>query len=214
MKIKVIKKEIEGVFLQPKKTYYFGKLVHGTPYFWPMGYCPTIIKIRKLEKRTPDEIEAHVNGNSWLIGKEDTIYKHIPMVRRSYNKILKVFGKVYYIEWGWPVAIHKGELGWKDKFESPRFEWGPAFIIFFFKLQFGVFWGPPSNDKWGPDIYWEMILWYLHYSDKDIKKAKETWGWVDGETKESTWDDNYLIEPTTKDIFRTSCLTNKIQNNE
>ena len=39
--------------------------------------------------------------------------------------------------------------------------------------------------------YYEQILWYLYYSDKDIIKAEKTWGW---ETAgKSTWNNDYLI---------------------
>jgi hypothetical protein len=38
-----------------------------------------------------------------------------------------------------------------------------------------------------------MILHYLYYADKDIKKAEKTWGWIDYDTKLSTWDKKYLL---------------------
>jgi hypothetical protein len=86
--------------------------------------------------------------------------------------------------------IHKTELGWKDKYESPRYEWSPALYILFFNLQFIIWWNSPDNDN---DSYYEMVLWYLKYSDKDIEKAEKTWGWVDYYTKKSTWNKDYLI---------------------
>jgi hypothetical protein len=96
----------------------------------------------------------------------------------------------YYIFYGFPITISKVSLGWKDKFNSPRYEWSPQYHIFMFGLQFAIFWNAPDGDN---DTYYEMILHYLEYSNKDIKKAKETWSWVNGDTKQSTWNNKYLI---------------------
>lgn len=158
--IRKIKKEIAGVFVPPKKKYYFGKLYFGAPYFYPYGYCSSVIKVRKNK------------------------YTYKP------SNFFKILG--YYVYYGSPVVYKKIGLGWKDKFNTPRHEWDPAFYLYFFGLQFCIFWGAPNKDD-DHNVYWEMILWYLHYSDKDIEKAKNTWGWVDYNTKESTWNDNFLI---------------------
>ncbi len=96
----------------------------------------------------------------------------------------------YFIFYGYPLKISKVSLGWKDKHSTPRFEWSPQFHIFMFGLQFAIFWNAPDDDN---DRYYEMILHYLYYADKDIKKAKDTWGWTDIKTKQSTWDKKYLI---------------------
>ena len=55
MKLKELKKEIKGVFKPPKKRYYLGKLYYGTPYFYPINFNSTIVKIRKLKLRNDDE---------------------------------------------------------------------------------------------------------------------------------------------------------------
>jgi hypothetical protein len=91
---------------------------------------------------------------------------------------------------GTPIVIRKFELGWKDKFNSPRFEFNPRFEIYFFMFYINITFVSPDTFE---DIYWEMILWYLYYSDKNITKAKKTWEWSDYDTKKSTWDDKYLI---------------------
>ena len=122
------------------------------------------------------------NYNSTIL----TIRKAHPQFLRC--KYFKLFG--YEISYGWPFAIVKYDLGWKDKFSSPRFEWSSSFQILFFGVQFCMWWVAPVPNE---DSYWEQVLWYLKYSDKDIVKAKETWGWVDCQTKESTWKDEYLI---------------------
>lgn len=125
------------------------------------------------------------NFNSTIL----TIRKERPKFLRC--KYFKVFGRE--ISYGWPISIKSTELGWKDKYDSPRFEWSPSYMIFFFRWQFCIFWDAPDGDN---DKYYEMVLRYLKYSDKDIKKAEEDWGWVDGTTKKSTWNRDYLVGET------------------
>lgn len=144
-------------FIPPKKTFYFGSIVHYCPYYLPRNFIPTILKINKKE------------------------------IKYNRNKNFNLFG--YNISYGSPIVIHKNDLGWKDKYDSPRFEWSPSFMIFFFSWQFCIFWKSPDGDN---DSYWEQFLWYSQYSDKDIKKAKETWGWTSKGV--STWNENYLKE--------------------
>lgn len=196
MKFLKVLKEIKGVFVQPEKVYYFGKAYHGAPYFEPTHYIGSIIRVRKLKPRTPEEIEKKNEQYTHNKNKPDHLYSNYPMVRRAKNKIFKIFGNVYYITWGKPWVMKFVELGWKDKYQTPRFEWCPQFHIYFFGLQFCIHWMAPllEGEKYiNNDRYYEMVLWYLEYADKDIKKAEETWGWVDVETKESSWNKNYLI---------------------
>ena len=116
-----------------------------------------------------------------------TIRKERPKFKRC--KYFKLFG--YEISYGWPIKIVNYDLGWKDKFYTPRFEWNPSFQIWFFNWQFCIHWIAPLKETI-EDTYWEMILWYLNYSDKDIINARSTWGWKDVDTNMSTWNDNYL----------------------
>ena len=78
--------------------------------------------------------------------------------------------------------LNKNKLLWKDKFDSPRCEREPQFR--FEWLWFSIY------GVWGDDHYWEQWLWLNTYCDGDYEKAKETWGWVDYDTKKSTWNDN------------------------
>lgn len=107
--------------------------------------------------------------------------------RKKYNrnKSFKLFG--YNISYGSPIVLHRNDLGWKDKYNSPRFEWSPSFILFFFNWQFCIFWTSPDDND---DNYWEQFLWYSEYSDRNIKKAEETWGWTSKGV--STWNKSYL----------------------
>ena len=59
MKLSQLIKETKGVFKPPVKKYYLGKLVYGTPYFWPINFNSTIISFRKLEEKTQEEEEIY-----------------------------------------------------------------------------------------------------------------------------------------------------------
>lgn len=192
MKTSKLLKEIKGVFKPPRKEYYLGKLIYGTPYFWPQNFCSTIFNIRKLKEKTQEQIDKE---------KKDYPYKHtidkfsnLPMARRTKAWIFKLFGSYYRLSVGWPIKVHRSTLGWKDKFESPRYEWSPAFLFYFFKWQFCIFYTAPKiqGQEGCQDNYWEMILWHLYYCDKDIQKSQKEWSWVNLDTKESTWNTKYL----------------------
>jgi len=105
------------------------------------------------------------------------------------NNSFNLFG--YNITYGSPIIIDWHGIGWKDKFDSPRFEWSPSFYVFFFNWQFIIKWRSPGEPN---ELYYEMVLWWLYYSDKDIKIAEETWPWSNGKTKKSTWDNKYIIK--------------------
>lgn len=186
MKIKELLKEINGVFKPPIKKHYFGKIYYGTPYFYPRNFNRNILKIKKLHLTPQEELDKLPNDYV----RKNKKFSNLPMVRRSKYWTPKIFNQHYYIEIGYPIAIKRIQLGWKDKYESPRFEWTPSFQVYFFKWQYCNFWNAPDGDD---NRYYEQILWYLIYSNKDIKKAEETWGWVNGKTKESTWKKEYLL---------------------
>ena len=188
MKLKDLKKEIKGVFKPLKKRYYLGILRYGTPYFYPWGFNSTIISIRRLKLR-PEECWIHVNEPE----RNKEKFTNLPFVRRSKHWIFKIFNTYFYMEIGYPITIVKQGLGWKDKWDSPRFEWNPSFKIYFFFWQFCIWWVSPYKDDKDDDLYFEMILWYCKYADRDIKKAKETWGWINADTAKSTWDDKFLL---------------------
>lgn len=189
MTIREIKRHIKGVFKLPRRKWYFGRVEHGTPYFLPRGFCKTVIKFRKLARKTPQELAEYLERWPYAANNRGVEYKNLPMVRRSYNRIIKLFGVEYYVEWGWPVAVHVGYLGWKMKYDAVRFEWSPSFHIFFFGLQLCYWWVPPGNDL---DSYWEQVLHFIVKADRDINKAKETWVWQDADGN-STWNNNYLV---------------------
>ncbi|MDA3854970.1 MAG: hypothetical protein PF569_01830 [Candidatus Woesearchaeota archaeon] len=191
MKIKDLLKEIKGVFKAPIKQYYLGKIIFGTPYFYPLNFCTTIISIRKLKLRSSEDSKRFIGMYSYLKNDKQTKFSNIPMVRRAKNSIIKIFNNYYFVTIGWPIKIDSTVLGWKEKYDSFVFEWVPSFCVFFFKWQFCIHWtAPVDRDDY---LYYEMILQWLFKCNKDIKKAEETWGWVDYETRQSTWNKKYLL---------------------
>lgn len=175
-------KDIKEIFKIPKKKYYFGKAVLGSPYMFPWYYCNSIIKIRKLKLKTKKEYDDYVERYPHLKKSKFIKFSNVPEVRRTINFVKKIFNNYYYIEIGYPIKIIKVKLGWKDKFGSPRYEWCPQFHIYFFGLQFAIFWNAPDDDNY---TYYEMIIHYLYYADKDIIKAEKTCV--------TTWNKKYLI---------------------
>ena len=102
-----------------------------------------------------------------------------------------------------PAYIHimSVDVGWKDKFNSPRYEYPPAIWIHLFGINLIWYWDIKRDGY--TDDYWEQALWYLYYyrnisygrlDSPDIEKAKKSWPWTDVRTNESTWNDNYLIK--------------------
>lgn len=113
--------------------------------------------------------------------------------RKIFNrpKISYYFGKwisglpVYKGNIPYPIGIFSYDLLWKDKYDTPRYEYPPAINIVFFRKYQLLIWLEQDVK------YWEQLLWYLYYSDKDIFEAKKSWPWRDL-NKISTWSDKYI----------------------
>ena len=87
-----------------------------------------------------------------------------------------------YLKWHtpkwFPIHIMSHDIGWKDKWNTPRYERPGYFIIFFGRnyktcWQFSIVTHAPKiyccNDCTCEDFddnYWESMLWYLHYADE------------------------------------------------
>ncbi len=132
---------------------------------------------------------------------------------KTYWKARKVFKRpkinVYFGEWttGLPVyrskcfiKIYHYDLYWKHKFDSPRFEFNPAFnLILFGKWQLFIWLSNPIGNNMLDDDYWEQMVWFLHYYEDygrkcpDIVEAECEWPWT-YPTKKSTWKSEFLIE--------------------
>lgn len=172
-------------FKAPIKRYYFGKIVHGAPYLHPRKFNKNILSIRKLILKTEEEIAEETKKYPYRYYREN--FKNIPLVRRCKNWTVKIFGNYYFIEIGFPWAISNVELGWKDKFNTPRLEWCPALYIYFFHWQFCIWWDYPNSDN-----YWEMYIWWKYYCNKDLKEAEDSWVWRNATTGLSTWNKENL----------------------
>lgn len=93
-----------------------------------------------------------------------------------------------------PIHIVSWDIGWKDKYNTPRYE-NPGYFIIFFGRDYHKHWqfsmtvtAPDffcNNDctiEDHDDNYWESMLWYLHYADtyntlngkRDIVKARNS----------------------------------------
>lgn len=103
------------------------------------------------------------------------------------------FLKRYTPKW-FPIHVSSWNIGWKDKYNTPRYEHLGHFIIFFGRdyhkhWQFSMTVTAPNffcnNDCTVEDHdenYWESMLWYLHYADtyntlnnkRDIVKARDS----------------------------------------
>lgn len=85
-------------------------------------------------------------------------------------------GKAYYEKVGSVYCKLRG-LMWKDKFDSPRHEENPQFIIKFLWWKLQLEW--TTRDFLADTIFWETILDVVYYG-KSIKDA----------IKSNTWNDN------------------------
>jgi len=100
------------------------------------------------------------------------------------------------------IQIISRDVGWKDKYDTPRFEYCPYIWIHIYKLNWVWYWGLPLHQNHREDEYWEQALWYLYYTktisqglieQPDIQKAKESWPWQDMNGN-STWTDEFLVK--------------------
>lgn len=142
-------------FKKPIKKYYFGPQMYGNPYFFPWNYNEKIIRITKSKDK---------------------------MVHRSDYKF-KLLG--YDISFGTPVIFTRPYLSWEQRNDvTIRVSYLPAFHLYFFGLQFCIFYGSFT--------YWEMLMFYLKICNSDIERAENEWSWIDGKTKESTWKKEFI----------------------
>lgn len=83
-------------------------------------------------------------------------------------------------------------LGWKDKYDSPRFEWNPYILLKIFKWCIRLDIVSPNNINNDEDIYWETLLDAIEYN-KDFKTC----------IKENTWfSDNGIYNVKTLKLLK------------
>ena len=69
--------DLKGVFVPPVKKYYLGKIVYGTPYFWPTGFNKNIISVRRLIPKTQQELAKELLDYPYYRNREK--FKNIPI---------------------------------------------------------------------------------------------------------------------------------------
>jgi hypothetical protein len=154
-------------FVKPKITAYLGLVQNGTPYYYPRNWVSTIIKISSTKPFADGNIER---------------FKQYSMAWKTFR--FTFLNRWWCIQIGTPIVLKRLELGWKEKYGTPRFEWLPSIQLYFFMFEFSMF--------LGNDDYWEQLLWVKYFSDGDVDKGRESWKWIDGISKESTWYEGYI----------------------
>lgn len=111
-----------------------------------------------------------------------SIKKFLP--KFNSNKYFKI-GK-YYIFFGSAIIFKKHDFSWKDKYNTPRYEFTASKYLFIGPFQF-IMRYVPIFEKYGE--FFEQYLWYKYYSDENLEKAEKTWGWMRNGV--STWNKDY-----------------------
>ena len=144
------------------------------------------------------------------------LYVCIENPKKTMNKLKRVFKPLkcyfrcskkswYPVLWcSQPAYIHimMHDVGWKDKYDTPRYEVPPYIWIHLFGLNLIWFWCLPLHQGHKINEYWEQALWYLYYYDNisygcyspNLEEAKQSWPWEDYHTKKSSWTDEFLIK--------------------
>lgn len=167
-------KDLKGLwnspFKPPRFRFYFGKIRHGAPIFYPRKW----VKLTKIEA-----IEKALEG----IGNP----KHVDYKKQLGDVLHKYTGcktarSIKYF------GINLVPLGWKTKFSFLRWEWNPQISIVLFGLQFCIWLIAPK--KVDNSAYWESWLYYKYYTDKNqlvkerlqqcFKEAPCTWQTPEG----------------------------------
>ena len=156
---------------------------------------------------------------NWIyLDRRKYLYIDISNPKKTLNKLKNVFKPLkcyfkfekgiyapYPVLWvSKPAYIHIifQDVGWKDKYDTPRFEYPPYVWIHIYKWNWVWYWGLSPHQSHRNDEYWEQALWYLYYfktisqgliKQPDIQEARESWPWQDMEGN-STWTDEFLVK--------------------
>ena len=71
---------------------------------------------------------------------------------------------------------------WKDKYGTPRFELSPMICLTIlkrisFRIRLIAPKVPQKQEDFYSDDYFEQLLWFTNYSEKNLRKAILTWPW-------------------------------------
>ena len=179
-----------GVLNSPLKglklKWYFGDIVHGTPYFLPRKTVKSTIgdankSWEELGERSKAAYENSKGKTEWVKNYVKTVKKYVP---------IKYFGFDFTT------------LGWKPKYDEYRFEWNPSISIVIFGKQLFISIIPNLSDEYGVtiDTYWECWLNYKFETDKTKSKKdraielfnKYSCTWVRYSNNEEIKTDHYF----------------------
>jgi len=147
-----------SVFKGLKLEFYFGDIVKGVPYFFP----------RRLVKLTKKECEEYLQEDIEKFKKTDSVFAKNLVATRTweYYKSMSKFIPIKYF------GFNCTSLGWKMKYDDPRFEWPPMYSFVIFGKQLHITVRPNiSVDDINEfahieDVYWETWLNYKYHTDK------------------------------------------------
>lgn len=142
-------------------------------------------------------IVVHLCNPLKTISKVKNIFKK-PKLNIYIGKVIQGFPLSKY-SLGKILTIWCNDIYWKDKYDSPRFEFPPQInIVFFRKWQIFLEWKSPIQEYNGfwciEDCYWEAMLWYLYYHKSPKEACELVSGWEKSDGNKLTKEDvEYLI---------------------
>ena len=157
-------KILNSPFKPFKVSFYVGKTQIGIPYFYPRKWVKfnQADCLRLVTESTQKKGHIHYGKDpNTLIDEYKNYSKPVPL----------------------KVGFSYCSLGWKTKYDSYRYEWGPVLSFVFFGYQIALMVG--FRDRKAVDHYWEAWLYYEYSTDKTKskrerieqckKEAPETW---------------------------------------
>ena len=179
-------KEAKDYFVKPKLRVYFG-LWKNDPNL-PVWRRGPFIRLTKTKAHTvKDSVLIHTHsvpfiwhGKTYHTKCYDWVPKHkLPgklkpgdyVWNRDIRKKLKKWHlsripPIIYLPIWTRFHIININVIWKDKYDTPRYEYPPQFSIIAFGLSLTFTLHCPVNNEYtSDDSYWESILDYLYYND-------------------------------------------------
>lgn len=179
-----------GPFKRPKLKWYFGKIAHGTPYFFPRRW------VKPTQQMLIDSaIQEIAERKRWNAANEK--YNNTPKTIPTIEELCEQ-KKNYNFAVPKKIGFDFVPMRWKTKWEADdyRFETGPIWSFVFFKWQIALMF--PVDEM---SHYWECWLYYTYSTDKTksvderLTQAREefpcVWTTSRGEGKKETvcyWD--------------------------
>lgn len=92
---------------------------------------------------------------------------------------------------------------WKDKYGTPRFELSPMICLTIlkrisFRIRLIAPKVPQKQEDFYSDDYFEQLLWFTNYSEKNLRKAILTWPWRKTVTNEIIMKEGSIDVPPSK----------------